>query len=153
MAVRRGVTEALGLIGPESMILVRRALRDSDPSVRIAAVEAVYGFAEEAAPVVADIGLALSDPAVKVREAAARTLGKIGPGAVAALPALILGLDDEEYVVRLAVLRALAGSHEDTVPVAIRAACDESSRRASSHCFVLWFMLICFAFHRSHCIR
>lgn len=80
--------------------VLRKALKDTDPKVR---VEAALGIEKlQAAEAIPDLVAALEDPDVKVRERAAFGLGGMGKAAESAVPAL-----------QKALARAKAAHNED----------------------------------------
>jgi HEAT repeat protein len=87
--------------------LVRAALGDHNPAVRVAAAQVL---ADVKNPSDADtLTKLLDDPDINVRRAAAHSLGVLGPSARAALPRLIELLDDANPKMQWAALDALAG--------------------------------------------
>jgi HEAT repeat protein len=107
--VRRNAADALGGIGkptPESVAALRRCLADDDPAVRIAAVTALTTVLpkKDSVPLAARL---LRDPNPGVRVLAAELLGRIGPAAREAIPALKEALGDCEYRVRIAAAKAI----------------------------------------------
>ena len=80
-------------------------LQYAGPRVRDAASDALAQIGRPAVPALMK---ALTHKDAAVREAAARTLGKIGPAAQEAFPALKSGLADSQDWVRWRVVRALA---------------------------------------------
>jgi HEAT repeat protein len=81
--------------------------KDADVHVRAAAVGALAAVAGDEPDVVASTAAALDDPSGEVRFAAADSLGRLGPTAKSAAPALEQHTADADPVVREAVARAL----------------------------------------------
>jgi HEAT repeat protein len=83
-------------------------LTDKDVLARLAAVDAIEALGKDAVPVAPALVRALADCNLFMRWAAARTLGEIGPVAVAqAVPGLVRLLGDQDLDVRLTALQAL----------------------------------------------
>ncbi len=92
----------------QALDALRRALKDPDVRVRLAAVDALELFGKDAAPAVKALAGALADPDHFVRWAAARTLSNLAPVEPAVVvPALIVLLCDPDLDVRLAATAAL----------------------------------------------
>jgi HEAT repeat protein len=87
----------------------RKELLDDAPGARTNAVKALADGGQGAVPVLVEL-LRESGPdkaSAEVRWTAALALGHVGPGATAAVPALIEALDDPEPLVRLSAADAL----------------------------------------------
>jgi HEAT repeat protein len=82
---------ALGRVAPDAEDVAAPLvgmLRDSDPVVRLCAIEALEGMVTHGTTVAPALAQALRDPVLENRLAAMRSLGDLGPEAWAALPAL-----------------------------------------------------------------
>ncbi|MHB1033611.1 MAG: HEAT repeat domain-containing protein [Pirellulales bacterium] len=123
---RIDAANALGRMGPEAKPAIpalTELLRDKDPNVRIAAVSALGRIASAAVPALTELrknvgpsaggapgmdlnpsGLRVVGPLIRIRPAAARALGQIGP---AAIPALTELLRDKDWEVRCFAAEAL----------------------------------------------
>jgi HEAT repeat protein len=111
IAKKRAALSTLGL-----------AVRDSDASVRYAAIASLGEIGAEASPCVPSLIEALKDPDEANRNAAVRALGRIGPNAVAALPALIAALKrtGEGSVLPADVIETLRRMNASAVPGLVR---------------------------------
>ena len=69
----------------------------------------------------------LDDPDPTRREQAAKDIGRIGPAAKEAVPALTEALDDDDYDVTIAVINTLADIGPVAVPALIQALGDEDN--------------------------
>jgi HEAT repeat protein len=88
--------------------LALRAVSDSWPRIRLAAVDAIEPLSRDAAPVLPILARALQDGNNFVRWASARVVGKIGPVNTAlTVPLLVRLLTDEDLDVELAAVAAL----------------------------------------------
>jgi predicted nucleic acid-binding Zn-ribbon protein len=87
--------------------LAQLALQDSEPMVRLAAVEALWRFGPKAIEALSAIAAALQDKRAEVRRAAALTLAEFGPAAIDSLPHLTDASLDRDPRVREAVANAL----------------------------------------------
>jgi HEAT repeat protein len=110
--VRATACEGLGKMGAraaEAVPQVKAALDDQVTMVRVYAARALYAIDPCSARIVVDCLVhALSDPDSDVRDEAATGLGKVGPAARSALPALRRALDDEWSNVRKAAAEAVS---------------------------------------------
>ncbi|HEX5138793.1 MAG TPA: HEAT repeat domain-containing protein [Planctomycetota bacterium] len=79
-------------------------LKSPDPDVRAMVAEA---FDEMGTPILGLLERSLENPDEATREAAAQTLGAMGPGAIEAKPALLRALEDKSEAVRAAAAAAL----------------------------------------------
>jgi len=117
--IRRSAAYALGVIGPASnrAILALIKLLD-DYNTRENAIYALSEIAVKPADIDVIISL-LSDPNWMVREAAAKTLGAIGPAAKNSVGALVQALKDGDYHVQGASTSAIGDigpAAKDAVP-------------------------------------
>lgn len=113
-----------GASGPPPLASVTRALDARDVAVRAAAAWAVGKTGRRAASLVLRLARAVvEDDAPRVRVAAARALGAIGPGAAAARPSLLKALADMRAAVRWAAADALyrIGLTADAAPALVEA--------------------------------
>jgi HEAT repeat protein len=97
--VRLAAAAALVKITNDTTVLpvVSALLRDRNPQIQtMAAVELGFRFQAKAKPAVPALIQALWGEAVEVRIPAAEALGRIGPGARAAVPALLAILSDDQ---------------------------------------------------------
>jgi HEAT repeat protein len=94
--VRRRAAEILGKLGPSAAAADLRQLlaREKSEDVRYSAAEAYAAVETDPKQVVAAMLPLLRDRSPHVRGCAARLLGKLGPKAAAAVPALLRALDD-----------------------------------------------------------
>jgi HEAT repeat protein len=94
---------------PAALQTAAGLLRSPDPEVRSQATVVIGGdFGTDAKPLVPDLVKCLFDPYSAVRSAAAEALGRVGPGAKDAAPALLALLDgDEPAFVQSAACEAL----------------------------------------------
>jgi HEAT repeat protein len=108
--VRAAAAEALAAVGPRTLPMLRALARHRDPALRAGAVLALGSsrFASEGD--IALIAAAVSDPNVRVRAAAVGALGRLGPPAAAAVPALVAALSDVSLVGRIGSVREAAVS-------------------------------------------
>lgn len=83
---------SLARIGEPAIEPLIQTMSDTDPRVRIVAIEALARMGPTAAPAVPNLIAALDDADLQVRREAARALGEIGPAAADAVPALIKAL-------------------------------------------------------------
>jgi HEAT repeat protein len=106
LSVRTQVAVTLGQYGPEAAEAVpalARAVNQSDVEVRLVVLGALERIgAAKAAAAVPDIAQALGDPSPRIRQEAARVLGRFGPAARDALPQLRKLLSDSDEDVRRA---------------------------------------------------
>ena len=111
--VRRESVEALKAIGDAELAnpVLAAALEDKDPSVRVAALDALTEFGAASVPVLAN---ALSKP--DTRYWAALAIGELGPVAKGALPQLTEALADEHPEVRREVLLAIGRLGAEAAP-------------------------------------
>jgi len=104
LAVRTGVTKALGRMGRMPPFDVIDALNHENPMIRGEAASFLYGPASQDGPLVADIVPplieSLRDAESSVRVRAAQAIGILGAKAEEAVPGLIKDLRDEESYVR-----------------------------------------------------
>jgi HEAT repeat protein len=92
VAVRAALLTALGKSGGEPaqvVPLLAASVKDDNEAVSRAAINALAGSRAFRRPAVAPLGALLKDANVLVRERAARALGRLGPDAAEALPALL----------------------------------------------------------------
>jgi len=82
-------------------------LKNSSPTVRMNAADALADMGPEAQPAVPALAEALVDKDGYVRNFAANALGQIGPGAIYALPALIKAMKDKDPSVSQAAEQAI----------------------------------------------
>ena len=87
---------SLARIGPAAVDPLIETMSDTDPRIRVQAIQALGRMGPPAAPAVPHLIAALNDPDVYVRRNAAHTLGEIGPEAAEAVPALIEAMRDDE---------------------------------------------------------
>jgi HEAT repeat protein len=109
--VRMAVATAIRRYGPRAAPVVP-ALRavvgsDYDVEYRVAVMQALEGVGMAAVPALPALVPALKDPDPRVREEAARVLGRFGRDARFALPALRRAFDDPDNMVRKAVSEAI----------------------------------------------
>jgi len=111
--VRRESVEALMSIGDVELAnpVLAAALEDKEPSVRVAALDALTEFGAAGVPVLAS---ALSKP--DTRYWAALALGELGPVAKGALPQLTEALSDEHPDVRREILLAIGRLGAEAAP-------------------------------------
>ncbi len=103
----------------ESVPVLRRALKDPDPSVRATAADALAGFQADAAPAVAEIILLVESEDVDACTEAIQTLKAIGPAARAAEDALLKRVGHPAPLVRgfaIGALHAVGASPERIAP-------------------------------------
>jgi HEAT repeat protein len=126
------VLEALGRQAASAAPALVGALNDRDRFVRWAAARALGKVRPANAELaVAPLARLLADPDGDLRLAAAAALGAYGPGARAALPALVDAAKSSEPELRLAALRALEsiGSDDDAALTVLNAALGDSDGR------------------------
>ena len=114
----------LGLAGQCDMATpaLRRALKDSAPEVRRAAITALGRLHSKGAAEL--IEPALADPDPQTRIAAIRALGMLGDGA--ATRALLTAAQDKDIIVRATAVAALGGlPGRDSLAAVVRAALDD----------------------------
>jgi HEAT repeat protein len=105
--VRVGVVTALGWVGPPATSVLLGFCQDRSDEVQLAALGVLIA---EGPKVVPSLEQALADPDARRREAAAGVLGRIGPAAAPAVPALAeLAEKDPAANVRKAATVALGG--------------------------------------------
>jgi HEAT repeat protein len=75
--------------------------------LRLAIMSALESIGTEARPAIADLIRVLNDPDIRARQKAAEVLGRFGPAAASAEPALRKALDNESPEVRRAAGEAL----------------------------------------------
>lgn len=138
-SLRRGAAKALGMSGPDAKDAIPSLIENlghDDESLRRDAVEAlalIGPFAVE--PLIAS--LRWPDP--RLREGSARALGELGAGAE---PLFRAATEEKETAALAAAILALPKSgmsHDRSVPVLIKALCDERTEihRAAVNAFVL----------------
>ncbi len=119
----------------EKFQTLRKKLYDPDGQVRLAAVLALRGSAEEAG-IIEEVSGRLKDADASVRRAAASILGTYGARAKAAIPALIDTMRDEQLPVARAAIAASAqvGPESEDVLRALTAASQfgDRDRRATA---------------------
>ena len=106
--VRREAVMALYYTRPDRKLVIpvlAKALEDSDPAVRVAALDALTSLGDAAVPT---LSKALEKPAL--RYWAALALGELGEKARPAVAALTAALKDDQPVTRREVLVALRAS-------------------------------------------
>jgi HEAT repeat protein len=86
---------------------VAMAARDSDASVREAAMFALWRLGQRLEGAVLVLGLSLRDGSVEVRRSAADQLARLGPKAAPAWGSLMAGLADADPLVQASVVEAL----------------------------------------------
>jgi HEAT repeat protein len=126
------VLEAMGRQAASAAPALVGALSDRDRFVRWAAARALGKVRPANAELaVAPLARLLADPDGDLRLAAAAALGAYGPGARAALPALVDAARSPEPELRLAALRALEsiGSDDEAALTALNAALGDSDGR------------------------
>lgn len=89
---------------PEEVSLIER-MGYEDTDVRYAAYDELIAMGKDAVPILVEEGLKHENPAI--RNASASTLGKIGPDAADAVPALIEALDDEYSQVKWTAVKSI----------------------------------------------
>jgi HEAT repeat protein len=95
--------EQLTQMGIKAVPDLRKAARDSDTKLRLAAVSILGAIGENAVNAWNDIAVSLNDPDAGLRVAAAEALGNIGKGARPALLPLLRATRDPNPAVRAAV--------------------------------------------------
>jgi HEAT repeat protein len=130
--VRMSAAEALGKIGKPAVPTLIRMLENkgSHVSKKIAAIKVLGKIGPEAKNAVPSLISALGNKNWRVREGAAKVLGRFGPEeAKEVVPALIIALGDNSYYVRMSAAEALGrfGPEEakEVVPALIIALGDE----------------------------
>jgi HEAT repeat protein len=126
------VLEAMGRQAASAAPALVNALSDRDRFVRWSAARALGKVRPaNADPVIAALARLLADPDGDLRLAAAAALGAYGPGARAALPALVEAAKAREPELRLAALRALEsiGSDDSNALAVLSAALGDSDGR------------------------
>jgi len=106
--ISREAASIIAQIGPPAPAFFRKALRNDDPGLRRAAALAL----DELEPVdglLAELVDLLSEREEDLFVPAVRALGRIGPPAAEAVPAILRLLEDPSYRVRLAATGALGG--------------------------------------------
>jgi HEAT repeat protein len=101
----RAAAWALGQIGEKARDALHPLLSDPDAGVRQRAVEALDWMGLAA---LRELAGALKNDSPAIRRAAARAIGRIGPQAAAAAPALLEATGDRDKSVREEAARALA---------------------------------------------
>jgi HEAT repeat protein len=99
--------ERLTEMGTKAVPELRKAARDQNPKLRLAALRVLGAIGENAVNAWNDIAVSLNDPEAAQRIAAADALGKIGKGARPALLPLLRATADPNPAVRAAVGAAL----------------------------------------------
>jgi HEAT repeat protein len=100
--------EKYGPAAKEAVPEMARAVGVGDAEIRVAVIRALEAVdPADAQPAVPALSQALTNPADRVRRAAAEALGRLGPLARDAEPALRRALDDPEDLVRKAAAEAL----------------------------------------------
>jgi HEAT repeat protein len=102
--------EILAAIGPRARAVawaLRRARRDDDPKIRLAAAEALWDVVGEAGPAVTMRLAQLRDGDMCAQREAARALERYGPQARAAIPALVEALQLGDRILSSNAARAL----------------------------------------------
>jgi HEAT repeat protein len=123
--VRAAAARAIGRIGTEMPGVAQQlipSLHDKVPEVREAAAESLcWMHCKDAIPVLISL---LRDEGFHVRAAAAKALGRQGPGAKEAVPGLISALHDEPYICGRAALAlgAIGPDAREAVPALIEIA-------------------------------
>ncbi|MDP6111830.1 MAG: HEAT repeat domain-containing protein [Planctomycetota bacterium] len=85
-----------------------KLLKDSDPEVKMSALQALYDLGAAAAPAVGPLSDACKDQDSNIRLMSAKTIGNIGKDASSAIPALNGLMGDKEPFVRDAAREALS---------------------------------------------
>jgi len=112
-SIRLRVAKALGLLGPAALISIPDlvlVLGDADGDVRRAAQVALRLIQPDGRPgeaIVKSIALDLKDPDPVIRATALRALGKLGPLAISATPAIESLLGDSDPDVKRSAVDAL----------------------------------------------
>jgi HEAT repeat protein len=138
--VQHGLKECFASIGPDACAALAEMLRDPDPGNRRRAAIVLEQMGAGAAPAVTALMASLDDTAA--RDWAAAALGRIGPEAELAIPALIRLLESDDFTVRVCAARALGEigpASESAVPslttllhdreLRVRVAADEALHR------------------------
>lgn len=136
-AVRKTAIEALGYFGPRAVLVLAPFMGDPDFEVRSAAIDVLVKLGVETVPAMVR---ALADNNSLVRWNAASVLGRIGPAAKDAVPALVRVLKDPHTVVTVGAkkghkVRELAAwalgkigpEAKDAVPSLVQALGDDNS--------------------------
>jgi hypothetical protein len=98
---------ALGRLGPRAHAPLVAGLTNPCADLRWYCIEALAHSGSNAGPVLPALMGRLGDPAERVREAAASTLGWLNLQPALVVPALTNALDDPEYLVRARIAEAL----------------------------------------------
>lgn len=117
---RAGLLRAIGAFGQDAgpaLNDVVKALNDTDPGVRSAAVWALSQMGTAAIPAVPALQVSLADPNAHVRSLSALALRTLGPGAVGAIPGLVRALDDPAPYVRALAADTLGNIGPTAQPV------------------------------------
>ena len=121
-AVRAAVVRALA--DPDDLPRLERAVRDADPNVRYAVLEALSGLPRDSKPPRVIVERGLGDPDPRVREKACELAHQLGPAEAA--PLLMPRLTDGNASVRSTAVRVLGWCEQpDAVPALSRALTDE----------------------------
>lgn len=123
--VSRASVSAFRKIGSDALPKLREALRHESPSIRSATANALAAVGLDAKPAIADLAKLLSDSDRSVRNAAATACDQLGPIVDAAVPALIVTMNDnrEQEATRQLAIKALVQSgptSRDSVIKALR---------------------------------
>jgi HEAT repeat protein len=116
---RYDVVRALSQIGPDALPALRKALKDSDHSVREDVCHGLTLMGPKARPALPDVVELVYDPVQSVRKSALECLAAMGPAAKSALPALTEALNDRSYSIRCAAVDAFAAIGPDPDVIAI----------------------------------
>ena len=96
--VRIGAAVALAKLGKTAVPVLRKSLVSKDADIRVWSAYTLGLIGSDAKPAVGD--LALAHPDAATRAVVAEAMGKIGPSASAAVPALAKAIKDEDVDVR-----------------------------------------------------
>ena len=99
-----------------AVVLLIKALADSDSKLRLQAFKSLASLGDKAAPALPVLIAALDDPESEIRFQALRDLGELGANAAPAVPALIKVLGDPERSVRLQAVTSLAALGDKAAP-------------------------------------
>ncbi len=136
--MRLGATYALGGIGPAAIEPLRRALQDDSPAVVLAAGQGLGKMGAAAEPAVPDLAPLLE--AEQYARAAITALTGIGPGAVAAVPALIkYYLQQEGKAPYTAAALAAIGPHAEAAIEAL----EKYAEGTDWYNAYTWYALFC----------
>jgi S1-C subfamily serine protease len=119
--VREEAAKALAQLGPDARSALPdllAMLKDSNESVRLAALAAVTAIGPQAQDVSA-LSEGLSSPSTAVRERTMQALARLGPDARDAVPALKTALKDREKAIKLQAaqtLEAVGPAAKDAIP-------------------------------------